>query len=83
MKIVSKLTKSHRLTHAIARCYRAAGYRPRLIRSPDGRSQIGIRGRLVRKYTPCGMCCSHGGGVPQLVQVAPLYHFVLNGQFPG
>jgi hypothetical protein len=81
MKIVSKLTQYEELSNAIGRCYEDRGFKTVKLIHPDNRTQIGVPGKLVKRYTSAGVCNSFGGGVPPLVQIAPLYHFVLNGRF--
>jgi len=73
-KIVCKRTNEE-LANRVLAVYEAAGRRPKLLKMGDGTFQVLVRGKHVQKFIPAaGVCNSHGGGVPKLIELDATLH---------
>lgn len=73
-KFVCKRT-TEELGNRVVAVYEAAGRKPKLLKMGDGTVQVIVRGKHVQKFIPAaGVCNSHGGGIPKLINLDAALH---------
>ena len=73
MKAVIKASRSFELAGAVEDIYRRRGFTAWIQQDRNGRFQVWVHGQRVVRNSPSGKTVSHGGKVPRLLDIAPLY----------